>query len=64
MEVMVPANRILLKFITLGLMLAGFHFDIDSRDGKIVVLRNKGWQGCNPCGSIGQGIGAFINSTV
>ena len=26
-----------------------FHLDIDSRDGKIVVLRNMGWRGCNPC---------------
>ena len=25
---------------------SGFHLDIDSRDGKIMVFRNKGWQGC------------------
>ena len=25
--------------------LSGFHLDIDSRDGKILVLRNKGWRG-------------------
>ena len=24
---------------------AGFHLDIDSRDGKILVLRNNGWFG-------------------
>ena len=23
--------------------LSGFHLDIDSRDGKMLVLRNKGW---------------------
>ena len=26
---------------------AGFHLNIDSRDGKIWVLRNKGWRGRN-----------------
>ena len=29
-----------------------FHLDIDSRDGKILFLQNKGWRGCNPCGSL------------
>ena len=24
---------------------SGFHLEINSRDGKILVLRNKGWQG-------------------
>ena len=29
--------------LKLDVVTPGFHLDIDSRDGKILVLRNKGW---------------------
>ena len=34
---------------------SGFHLDIDSRDGKILILWNKGWRGYNPCYRARQG---------
>ena len=32
-------------FFQLSQDLAGFRLDIDSRDCKILVMRNKGWRG-------------------
>ena len=41
------------------ILMAGFHLDIDSRDGKILILRNKGWRGCNRVGQHAVGIGVW-----